>query len=154
MRQYEPYKKASFDSETFVIPNFPGEIKLIRNQLPHFTQQEVETDFTKLLKEAAELELRSYGFVESFYDLEPDYADHYRKVLGRKAWHMGPVSLCNKDAEDKAQRGKEASIDENECLKWLGTKKPNSIVYICFGTIAKLSDSQLIKIAMGLKASG
>ena len=54
----------------------------------------------------------------------------------------------------KPKGGKEASIDEHECLKWLDTKKPNSIVYICFGTIAKLSDSQLIKIAMGLKASG
>ncbi|KAK7837551.1 scopoletin glucosyltransferase [Quercus suber] len=155
MRLYEPHKKVPSDSETFVIPNFPGKIKLTRAQLTDFTQQEVETYFTNLLKEAAESELKSYGVVvNSFYELESVYADHYRKVLGRKAWHIGPVSLCSKDAEDKAQRGKEASIDEHECLKWLGTKKSNSVVYICFGTIAKLSDSQLKEIAMGLEASG
>ncbi|RYR72662.1 hypothetical protein Ahy_A02g006893 isoform B [Arachis hypogaea] len=66
-----------------------------------------------------------------------------RLVLGRKAWHIGPLFLINKDdTQDKAQRRKDASIDENECLKWLDTKKPNSIVYVCFGSIANFPDSQ------------
>ncbi|RYR26719.1 hypothetical protein Ahy_B02g061024 [Arachis hypogaea] len=76
---------------------------------------------------------------------------HFRNVLGRKAWHIGPLFLINKD---KAQRRKDASIDENECLKWLDTKKPNSIVYVCFGSIANFPDSQLRDIAIGLEASG
>ena len=157
VRVYEPHKKVLSDSETFVIPNLPGEIKLTKMQLPDFiTRQEIfEKGLSKLLKEAMESDSRCYGVVvNSFYELEPDYADHYRRVLGRKAWHIGPVSLCNKDAEDKAQRGKEASIDEHECLKWLGTKKPNSVVYICFGSMANFSNSQLMEIAMGLEASG
>ncbi|KAL4615382.1 hypothetical protein ACB092_07G120800 [Castanea dentata] len=99
-----------------------------------FTRQEVETDFSKFMKEASESVLRSYGVVvNSFYELEPDYIDYYRNVLGRKAWHLGPVSLCNKDTKDKAQRGKEASIDEHECLKWLATKKPNSVYIFVLG---------------------
>ncbi|KAM3695061.1 hypothetical protein ACJW30_07G099500 [Castanea mollissima] len=155
MGLYEPYKKVSSDFEPFVIPNFPGEIKFTRMQLPDFTRQEVETDFSKLFKEVMESELRSYGaVVNSFYELEPAYAEHYKKTMGRKAWHIGPVSLCNKEAEDKAKRGKEASIDEHECLKWLATRKPNSVVYVCFGSIANFSDSQLMEIAMGLEASG
>ena len=107
------------------------------------------------MKEASKSGLRSYGVViNSFYELEPDYIDHYRNVWGRKAWHIGPVSLCNKDTKDKAQRGTEASIDEQECLKWLATKKPNSVFYICFGSISNFSDSQLMEIAVGLEASG
>ncbi|KAG5051399.1 hypothetical protein JHK85_003908 [Glycine max] len=86
--------------------------------------------------------------------LPPYSKNHSRNVLGRKAWHIGPLSLCNKDNEEKAHRGKEASIDEHECLKWLDTKKPNSVVYLCFGSAVKLSDSQLREIAMGLEASG
>jgi hypothetical protein len=54
----------------------------------------------------------------------------------------------------KLKGGKEDSIDEHECLKWLGTKKPNSVVYICFGSMANFSNSQLMEIAMGLEASG
>ena len=137
----------SSDFETFVIPNFPGEIKLTRKQLPDTTQLEVETDYIKLLKEARESELTSYGVVvNSFYELKSAYVDHFRNVMGRKAWHIGPVSLCHKDAEDKAQRGQEASIDENECLKWLSTKKPNSVSYICFGSRPNFTDSRHFEI--------
>ncbi|KAL4347571.1 hypothetical protein GQ457_17G011350 [Hibiscus cannabinus] len=58
----------------------------------------------------------NYGFiVNSFYELEATYVDHYRNVVGRKAWHIGPVSLCNKIIEDKADRGKKSSIDRH---KW------------------------------------
>ena len=38
-------------------------------------------------------------------------------------------------------------------MKWLATKKPNSVVFICFGSTSKFSDSQLMEIAMGLEAS-
>ena len=63
---FEPHKKVFSDSEPFVIPSFPGEIKLTRMQikltrmqLTDFTLQEVETDFSKLFKEAIESELTS-----------------------------------------------------------------------------------------------
>ncbi|KAK7837269.1 scopoletin glucosyltransferase [Quercus suber] len=149
---FEPHKKVFSDSEPFVIPSFPGEIKLTRMQLPDFTLQEVEADFSKLFKEAIESELTSYGVVvNSFYELEPAYAGHYRKVLGRKAWHIGPVSLCNKDSEDKAQRGKEASIDEHECLKWLCEKKPNSVIYIVWGVCQTLVIHSFLKLQWVLR---
>ncbi|KAH0977516.1 hypothetical protein GBA52_027235 [Prunus armeniaca] len=111
---------------------------------------------TKLFKESREIEERSYGIiVNSFYELEPDFADHYRNVFGRKAWHIGPVSLCNKAAEDKTEiRGMEASLDEHECLNWLNSKKPNSVVYICFGSLTNFADVELLEIALGLEASG
>ncbi|KAG6786766.1 hypothetical protein POTOM_008381 [Populus tomentosa] len=53
--------------------------------------------------------------------MEPGYADHYRKVLGRKAWHSGLFWLWNCVVENKAKRCKEASIDEHECMKWLSS---------------------------------
>ncbi|XP_040993798.1 scopoletin glucosyltransferase-like [Juglans microcarpa x Juglans regia] len=156
MRQYEPQMKVSSDSEPFVIPNFPDEIKLTRMKLTTFSDNKyVQTLFSDFMKEVGEFEVRSYGVVlNSFYELEPDYANHYTKVCGRKAWYIGPVSLCNKEAEDKGQRGKESSIDKHECLKWLNTKNINSVVYICFGSLSNFNDSQLMEIAMGLEASG
>ncbi|KAJ7967489.1 Glycosyltransferase [Quillaja saponaria] len=155
LRLYEPHKKVSSDSESFVIPNLPDEIRLTRMQLSDFDKTDEVTDINKLFKESREAEKRSYGVVvNSFYELEHAYADHYREVLGRKAWHIGPVSLCNRDNEEKAQRGKEASITEHECLKWLDSKKPNSVVYICFGSVANFPESQLREIAIGLEASG
>ncbi|KAK1560728.1 hypothetical protein Q3G72_030209 [Acer saccharum] len=149
---YEPHKQVSSDSELFVVPDLPGDIKLTRNQLADFMKSNGETDFTKMLKHMKEAELKSFGVVvNSFYELEPAYADYYRNVLGKRAWHIGPLSLCN---EDKASRGKQTSIDENECLKWLNSKKPNSVVYICFGSAANFNSVQLMELAMGLEASG
>ena len=66
--------------------------------------------------------------------------------------NVGPVSLCNRDIEDKAGRGKEASIAQHEYSKWLDSKKPNSVALEAWQTSLPLS---LIKeIAAGLEASG
>ncbi|XP_050146634.1 scopoletin glucosyltransferase-like [Malus sylvestris] len=108
-----------------------------------------------MLKRAKEAEKTSYGIVvNSFYELESVYADYYRNVLGMKAWRICPVSLCNRNNEEKALRGKTASINEHDFLKWLDSKEPNSVVYVCFGSMAKFNASQLMEIAMGLEASG
>ncbi|CAJ1939539.1 unnamed protein product [Sphenostylis stenocarpa] len=157
IRLYEPYKNVTSDSEPFVIPNLPGEIKMTRMQVSPHVMSDESPGVTKLLEEARESELKSYGMVvNSFYELETVYADHLRKVLGRRSWHIGPMFLSNRVKEAKAHRGTEASHDEHdhEYLKWLDTKKPNSVVYVCFGTTTKLTNSQLRDIATGLEASG
>ncbi|CAI9786301.1 unnamed protein product [Fraxinus pennsylvanica] len=156
MRIYKPYKNVSSDSEEFVLPNLPHQLKFTRTQVPDFAREEIVNEITKLLTKVYESETRSYGVLfNSFYELEPDYADHYRKVLRRNAWHIGPLLLCNKEGEDfKAQRGKESAIDEHECLEWLNSKEPNSVVYICFGSIATFTAKQLYEIAKGLEISG
>ncbi|XWS54772.1 hypothetical protein CRYUN_Cryun10bG0118000 [Craigia yunnanensis] len=154
MRLYEPHKKVRSDFEPFVVPNLPGDIELTKKQLPDYMKQDIKIDFTKMVKEAKESELKSYGIVvNSFYEHEDTYADYYRNVLGRKAWHIGPVLLCNRATEDKAERGKKSVIDEHECLKWLDSKKANSIVYLCFGSMANFTSAQLREIAMALEAS-
>ncbi|KAJ7946081.1 Glycosyltransferase [Quillaja saponaria] len=154
LKLYEPEKNVSSDTEQFLIPNLPDEIKLTRMQLPNFGKNDEDKETAKLWKKIKESEMSYEVVVNSFYELEQAYADHYREELGKKAWHIGPVSLCNRDNQEKAQRGKEASITEQECLKWLDSKKLNSVVYVCFGSVANFNDSQLIEIAMGLEASG
>ncbi|XP_015892856.3 UDP-glucose flavonoid 3-O-glucosyltransferase 7-like [Ziziphus jujuba] len=156
----KPQKKVLADSEPFDVPKLPDEVKLTRNQLPTYAEGNGDTEFSRLFKEGKESELKSYGvIVNSFYELECAYADHYRQVLGRKAWHIGPISLFNKTiGKDNESRGMEASIDchddDQYCLKWLDSKKPDSVVYVCFGTMSKFNDSQLLEIAEGLEASG
>ncbi|KAI5314674.1 hypothetical protein L3X38_043850 [Prunus dulcis] len=152
----EPQKKVSSDSDVFTIPNLPVEIKMTRNQVPTMLEKNADTILSKLFKESRECEERSYGIiVNTFYELEPAFADHYRRVFGRKAWHIGPVSLCNKAVGNKTEiRGMEASFDEHECLNWLNTKKINTVVYIRFGSLTNFSDPQLLEIALGLEAYG
>ncbi|GAU19891.1 hypothetical protein TSUD_94960 [Trifolium subterraneum] len=141
--EYEPFKNVSSDSEPIVIPNLPGNIKITRLQTPPFEYSKELEGMVRLMQDIKESELKSFGvIVNSFYDLENDYADYYINVLGRKAWY-----------EEKVSRGKKA-FDHDMCLKWLDMKKSNSVVYICFGSIANFSNSQLQEIAIGLEASG
>ncbi|EEF43643.1 UDP-glucosyltransferase, putative [Ricinus communis] len=155
IEEQQPHKNVSSDTELFILPGFPDPIRFTRLQLPDFMTGEQQTVLAELLGSAKEAEKRSFGIlVNSFYELEPGYVDYYKNVLGRRAWHIGPVSLCNRTLKDKAQRGKETSISEHECMKWLDTKKPNSVIYVCFGSVTKFSDSQLHEIAIGLEASG
>ncbi|KAJ8530055.1 hypothetical protein K7X08_036890 [Anisodus acutangulus] len=155
IRHHMPFKNVSSDSDTFIVPNLPHEIKLTRTQLSPFDQMEEDSVIFKIFKEVREADSKSYGVIfNSFYELEPDYVEHYTKVHGRKAWAIGPLSLCNRDIEDKAERGEKSSIDKHECLKWLDAKKSSSIVYICFGSGANFTTSQMQELAMGIEDSG
>ncbi|XP_038887292.1 scopoletin glucosyltransferase-like isoform X1 [Benincasa hispida] len=154
MRIHEPYNHVSSDTEPFLIPYLPGEIAFTKMKLSQLVRENVKNDVTDFLKRAQESGSASYGVVmNSFYELESEYVDCFRNVLGRKAWHIGPLSLCNKVTEEKAQRGNGSTIDEHECLKWLDAKKPNSVVYVCFGSMTKFNSDQLKEIASGLEAS-
>nr|AFK79039.1 glycosyltransferase UGT7 [Bupleurum chinense] len=155
VRLHEPFKNLKNESDDFIIPNLPHKVKLCLGQIPPQHHQEKDTVFAKMLIAAKESEMKSNGvIVNSFYELEPDYADHYRNVLNRRAWHIGPLSLCNRTFEEKAQRGKLSTANGDECLKWLDSKSPDSVLYICFGSVSKFPSHQLHEIAMGLEASG
>ncbi|KAM3377233.1 scopoletin glucosyltransferase [Capsicum galapagoense] len=154
IRLNKPFKNVSSDSETFDVPNLPHQIKLTRTQLSPNEQSDEELGMSKMIKAVRESDSKSYGAVfNSFNELEPDYVEHYTKVFGIKSWAIGPLSLCNRDIEDKVERGNKSSIDKHECLKWLDSKKPSSIVYVCFGSVIYFTAAQMQELAMGLEAS-
>ncbi|KAL0559711.1 hypothetical protein IC582_000078 [Cucumis melo] len=154
MRIHEPYNHVLSDTEPFLIPRLPGDITFTKMKLPQFVRENLKNEVSEFIKRAHELGFACYGIImNSFYELEAEYVDCCRNVLGIKAWPIGPLSLCNKETEEKAQRGNESSIDEHECLKWLDSKKPNSVVYVCFGSMAKFNFDQLKEIASGLEAA-
>ncbi|KAJ4716274.1 Glycosyltransferase [Melia azedarach] len=154
LRQYETHKNVVSDFESFTVPGLPHQIKMTKLQQPNYFRG-VEDEQTKLTNLAIQSELKSYGvLVNSYYELEPAYSEHYRKVIGVKAWNVGPVSLCNVDIESKALRGNTASIDAHECLRWLDLKQPNSVLYVCFGSKFCFPDAQILEIVNALEAGG
>lgn len=134
------------------MPQIPDRIELTRSQLPPFLRNK-----PGLPDKVGKAEEKAFGVVvNSFYELEPKYVEYFKTVLGKKAWPVGPVSLCNRNNADKTERGQAASVDEQSlrnCLSWLDSKEPNSVVYISFGSLARLPPAQLVEIAHGLEAS-
>lgn len=54
---------------------------------------------------------------------------------------------------DIAERGNRPSIDKDQCISWLDSKKPNSVLYICFGSLCVFAKSQFLELGFGLEAS-
>ncbi|KAK7292350.1 hypothetical protein RIF29_08128 [Crotalaria pallida] len=114
---------------------------------------------TDLMEPLLEVEVKSHGLiVNNFAELDgEEYIQHYEKTTGHKAWHLGPASLVNRRTErEKAERGQKSSVvSMHECLScWLDSKEPNSVLYICFGSLCHFSDKQLFEMACGIEASG
>ncbi|GMH16305.1 hypothetical protein Nepgr_018146 [Nepenthes gracilis] len=150
LQRFSPHEKVDSDDEPFVIPGLPDRIELTGSQLAPFEKSK-DNEFAQRRKK---LEIGSFGFlINSFYEIESAYVEHFKNQMGKKAWLIGPASLVNKGIEDKSIRGQKSSIEENYCLNWLNSKKPYSVLYVSFGSLARLPSSQLPEIAYGLEAA-
>ncbi|CAL5194108.1 unnamed protein product [Lathyrus oleraceus] len=137
------------DSEYFTVPGIPHNIQVTKEQIPVANKEQQLKEFVEKILEA---EMKSYGeIINTFEELEKEYVNDYKKERNDKVWCVGPVSLCNKDDSDKAERGNIASISEHNCLKFLDLHKPKSVVYVCLGSLCNLISSQLIELALGLE---
>ncbi|KAJ0784647.1 putative trans-zeatin O-beta-D-glucosyltransferase [Helianthus annuus] len=91
--------------------------------------------------------------VNSFEELESNYVKRLVEAKGKKVWCIGPVSLHNRSFLDMAERGKKARIDGHDCLKWLDTKDPRSVIFVCLGNMSSLSNEQVLELGLGLELS-
>uniref|UniRef100_A0A2P2MQH5 anthocyanidin 3-O-glucosyltransferase n=1 Tax=Rhizophora mucronata TaxID=61149 RepID=A0A2P2MQH5_RHIMU len=69
---------------------------------------------------------------------------------------IGPLHhLVNHEAASGELKsiGSNLWIEESECIEWLDSKHPNSVVYVNFGSITVMTSDQLIEFAWGLANS-
>ncbi|XP_010928558.1 probable UDP-glucosyl transferase 73B6 [Elaeis guineensis] len=85
----------------------------------------------------------------SFYELEPRYVDCLKKCRATKVWCIGPVALASRGA------GNDLDSKQGELIKkWLNSKTPGTVVYVCLGSEFVFKAEQLREMALGLEASG
>ncbi|KAD1878828.1 hypothetical protein E3N88_42174 [Mikania micrantha] len=147
LRVYKPHENVKSESESFVVPNLPDEITMKWTQLSqHF---KTKTGFAEVMERILQSEKRSYGLVHNtFYEIEPAYADHFKKIKETKVWHIGPLFQyfkfkdCNKSVSHK-----------HGCLSWLDDRNPKSVIYVCFGSMVWFPEAQITEIALALEES-
>ncbi|XP_028768269.1 UDP-glucose flavonoid 3-O-glucosyltransferase 7-like [Neltuma alba] len=130
------------DPHAFTIPDLPLPITMnIRPPIP----------FLKAIDKPLELEAKSYGLlVNNFVELDGVFVEHYNKITGHKVWHIGPTALIHRTEEETAK-----GTHKNEpCMSWLESRKPDSVIYICFGSSGTLPDNQLYEIACAMESCG
>lgn len=160
INKYKPYKKVASDFERFLIPGLPIEIKMKSSEIEDFLKE--DTEYKKTVDEVIEGELRSHGIIHNTCsELEPGFAELYQKARGVKGWHIGPLALFINKHESEIS-SKETLNSSNcsdpwkgygDCFNWLENQEPNSVLFVCFGSMIRFSDDQLKEMAIGLMAA-
>lgn len=149
---YSPQRSIESDSQPFLVPGLPHEIEITKSQLPGSVIK--SPDFDDFRDKIREAEQEAYGVVvNSFTELEFGYDEMYEKSISKKLWCIGPVSLCNQNSSDRYNRGNRASIKQSNCLTWLDSMTPKSVLYICLGSLCRMIPSQLIQLGLSLESS-
>lgn len=157
-----PHKQTNSDVFSLA-PVFP-DVWFDKSQLPLSLKMTSETDpWYLFLKRQINRNLQSWGtLLNTFDDLEPEFLEHMRANGCSRVWSVGPllpdgvleVSNCKGYSAQVTSRGKAAERAECDCLLWLDSHPPSSVLYISFGTLARISYYQTQELALGLEASG
>ncbi|KAK1436672.1 hypothetical protein QVD17_02454 [Tagetes erecta] len=142
------------DMEVDWIPGMEG--TRLRD-LPEFTRYakpEHDPALKFLLKTAQAADKVSYIIIHTFKELEA------RLVKGMKSifpniYTIGPLQLhLNQikevETENSDSIGYSLWKEEPECVQWLESKEPNSVVHVNFGSIAVMSLQDLVEFGWGL----
>ena len=155
VRKHRPQERLVSDTDKFTIPGFPHRIEMTPLQLADW--ERVPSEGSDYFGEIFASESRSYGALyNSFHELEGDYKQLHRSIVGVKSWSIGPVSVwVNKEEGQKVEKEhKEELPEEPEWLTWLNTKQNESVIYVNFGSLTRLPQAQLVELAHGLEHSG
>ncbi|XP_042495907.1 7-deoxyloganetin glucosyltransferase-like [Macadamia integrifolia] len=92
--------------------------------------------------------------LNTFEILEKDVVDALSTMLPR-VYTIGPLPLMLDQIKDDrlSSIGSNLWKEESECLEWLDSKEPSSVVYVNFGSITVMTPQQLVEFAWGLSNS-
>ncbi|XP_047322662.1 UDP-glycosyltransferase 90A1-like [Impatiens glandulifera] len=135
------------DEIIFSVPNLPSVKVAVNDFEKNVLDPDRKGDQADFASEMVSATSRSHGvIVNSFYELEPVYFDHWNRHHGPKAWDLGPFFL----GEPLKENGL-----KSPWMDWLDMKLENgeSVLYIAFGSQAELSREVFEEIQIGLEKS-
>ncbi|KAK4803949.1 hypothetical protein SAY86_003766 [Trapa natans] len=158
-RGYSPLKDATYLTNGYldtVIDWIPQMKNITLKYLPSFIRTTDPADgmleFTK--RETSRATRASAILLNTFYDLEHEVLDGFKTMLP-PVHPIGPLQYLLDDLpeSDLKLMGSNLWKEDQECLHWLDSKEPSSVVYVNFGSITVVTAEQLVEFAWGLAKS-
>ncbi|KAL4565844.1 hypothetical protein LXL04_029950 [Taraxacum kok-saghyz] len=89
----------------------------------------------------------------TFYELDGHHIDMLASIFP-PCYEIGPLNLLEKRIVDEsvAIASLQSNLwkEEHECLEWLETKPPSSVIYVNFGSITVMTHEHLVEFCWGL----
>ncbi|XP_004237926.2 7-deoxyloganetin glucosyltransferase [Solanum lycopersicum] len=158
---YIPLKDESYLTNGYLekttLDWIPGMKDVRLRDLPSFLKTANPDDFMLnfiICKTERSKKYASAIVVNSFEALEKEVLESLQTLVP-PVYVIGPLNLLVKHVDDKdlADLGSNLWKEEPKCLEWLDSKKPNSVVYVNFGSITVMTMNHLIEFAWGLANS-
>ncbi|KAJ8539455.1 hypothetical protein K7X08_013707 [Anisodus acutangulus] len=156
---YTPLKDASYLTNGYLettLDCIPGMKDVRLRDLPNFLRTTNPDEFMIkfVLQETERARKASAIVLNTFEALESEVLESLRTLLP-PVYSIGPLHLLVKHVDDENLKGLGSSLwkEEPECIQWLDTKEPSSVVYVNFGSITVMTPNQLVEFAWGLANS-
>ncbi|CAI8585582.1 unnamed protein product [Vicia faba] len=158
---FTPLKDSSYITNGYLdttVDWVPGIKELRLKDFPSFMRttdpNDVMVDFVLWECERA---LKASAIILNTFDaLEHDVLEAFSSINNLPpVYPIGPLNFLFKDVTDKELNSIGSNLwkEDRECLEWLESKEPNTVVYVNFGSIAVITNEQLIEFAWGLANS-
>ncbi|XP_022762410.1 7-deoxyloganetin glucosyltransferase-like [Durio zibethinus] len=158
-RGFTPLKDESYLKNGYldtVIDWIPGMKNISIRDLPSFVRTTDRNDIMLnfLAAESEKAAKASAVIVNTFDEFEHDVVEALSSMLPR-IYTIGPLHLLLNQIPQTHLNSIGSNLwkEEPECLKWLDSKEPKSVVYVNFGSITVMTAHQLVEFAWGLANS-
>lgn len=136
------------DAEPYIDVQLPN-ILLKYNEIPDFLHPSSPFPFlgTLILEQFKNLSKPFCVLVDSFEELEHDYINYLSKFFLIRP--VGPL-FKNPKATCSTTNIRGDFFKTDDCIEWLNSRPPSSVVYISFGSVVYLPQKQVDEIAYGV----
>ncbi|CAL5385978.1 unnamed protein product [Camellia sinensis] len=139
-----------------IIDWIPGMNAMRLKDIPSFIRttdpNDIMVDFA--MGEVERAHKASAIILNTFDALEHDVVDALSTIYP-PIYIIGPLQFLLKQIPENYLESIGSNLwkEEHECLPWLDSKEPNSVVYVNFGSVTVMTPQQLIEFAWGLANS-
>ncbi|KAL7175962.1 hypothetical protein ACSBR2_029519 [Camellia fascicularis] len=135
------------------IPSMQG-IRL--KDIPQFIHCFKQCDFMiKFTSEIVKTTLKSFALIINTFEKLEHQVLYELSSMFPPIYTIGPLHLLLNQNKDNSLKSIGSNLwkEMPECLEWLNSKEPNSVLYVNYGSLTVMTQNQLVEFAWGLANS-